>query len=478
MHVEHTASTSALALQELQRGRRLPFAVLAAQQQAGKGQAGRVWHSPRGNLYLSLAVQPHLCQGLSLLVAALVCEWLQTQGVAASCKWPNDILYTGKKLGGVLCEGAMQGEQWRYVIVGIGININVVPQELQAQAISLREIGGQEGNVTCLGEQLARYCVAELDKVRAEDEALARGEPFSAAAAELWCRGEEFFLRQPHPRGYLRLKHLRTRKTEELMSSSPDYRLTYQAPRHYPLLVADVGNSTLKLVLFKDDLVAFTVSALPQERSIAVALRKLRAQLDYEGKWVIYAAAVNQAHLAVLQKQAERHVFEVVAVKTKPFRCRTHCDLQQLGVDRLAAIEAYLADRVVDSDKDDQAAVIANFGTATTIDVMEENHHRGGYILPGLETSMRALADYTALKLPPGKLFHHASPTCGQTTDEAIASGILHSQVEYVRSLAVCAHTKTFAISGGLGKYAAAYLDRAGYDPLLVAKGIRVLLLR
>ena len=166
-------------------------------------------------------------------------------------------------------------------------------------------------------------------------------------------------------------------------------------------------------------------------------------------------------------------MFEVVTVKTKPFRCRTHCDLQQLGVDRLAAIEAYLADRVVDPDKDDQAAVIANFGTATTIDVMEENHHRGGYILPGLETSMRALADYTALKLPPAKLFHHASPTCGQTTDEAIASGILHSQVEYVRSLASSMHTRTLVISGGLGEHAVPYLHPASYDPLLVAKGIR-----
>lgn len=470
--VEQTASTSALALHELQQGRSLPFAVIAAQQSAGKGQAGRVWHSPRGNLYLSLAVQPCLCNGLSMFVTTLVCEWLHERGIVASCKWPNDVLYNGKKLGGVLCEGAMQGEQWRYVIVGIGLNINIVPQELQAEATSMREICGYEGNVATYGEQLAGYCMAELDKQLTEDEAVARNARFAAAAAELWCREEEFFVRQPHPRGHLCLRSLRTGKVEAHMSSLPNYRLAYQQPRRYPLVVADVGNSTIKLVLFKDDKSELDVSTLPQARCVAVALSKLRQALDYDDQWVIYAASVNHAHHALLQQQAAKYAFEVVTLHNKPFRCCTDCNLQQLGCDRLAAIEAYLAEYRED------AGIVVNFGTATTIDVLEENFHRGGYILPGLEASLYALADHTELPCLTREAFTSARPAFATTTNSAIASGVLHSQIEYVRSLAASIKTDRIIISGGLGKHALPYLDTAVYDPRLVAKGIRMLVLR
>ena len=472
IRVEQATSTSALALHELQQGHALPFAVLAAQQSAGKGQAGRVWLSPRGNLYLSLAVQPRLRNGLPLLVSALVCEWLQARGIAASCKWPNDILYNGKKLGGVLCEGAMQGEHWRYVIVGIGLNVNVVPPELQAQAISMREICECEGDVASYGEQLAHFCAAELDKPIQEEEALARNTRFTAAAAELWCRSKEFFLREKHPRGHLRLRSLLTGKVEELVSSLPDYRLAYQHPHHHPLLVADVGNSILKLVLFRDDKAELTLSALPKERSLAAALRKLRKALDDNGKWVIYATVVNHTHYALLQEQAERHAFAVVTLTNKPFRARTHYDFKQLGCDRLAAIEAYLA------EYGDEDGVIVNFGTATTIDAIEGGYHSGGYILPGLETSLHALADYTELPRLPRRMFLQAQPVFGNRTDKAIAAGVLHSQVEYVRNLCGLLQTNTVVISGGLGQYAMPYLDTAAYDPLLVAKGIRALVLR
>ncbi len=444
--------------------------MLAAVQSAGKGQGGRVWLSPRGNLYLSLAIQPRLRHGLALLVAALVCEWLQTQGIVASCKWPNDILYHGKKLGGILCEGAWQGERWRYVIIGIGLNVNVVPLELQAQATSMREISGDEGDVAVYGEQLAHYCTAQLAESLTEDAALARQERFTSAAPELWRRDTEFFLRQPHAWGYLRLMSLRTGKTEELLSSSPAYRLAYQQPARSPLLVADVGNSTLKLVLFKHDKIVREVTSPPRVRDLAAALRALRALLDGEGKWVIYAAVVNHAHCALLREQAVRQDLEVVALHHRPFRVRSAYAVEQLGCDRLAALEAYLATRR------HETGLVVNFGTATTIDVVKAGYHEGGYILPGLETARQALCDYT--ELAPRQLFSTASPACGRTTAAAIARGILHSQVEYIRHLATRLHRPTIVISGGLGRYAMPYLAPAIYEPRLVIEGIRALLLR
>lgn len=464
----------ALAQRELQQGRSLPFAVLATQQCSGKGQAGRVWHSPRGGLYLSLAVQPRLPRGLSLLVVASVCEWLHEQGIAASCKWPNDILYHGKKLGGILCEGARQGEQWRYVIVGIGLNVNVVPQTLQPEATSMREIRGQAGDVDSYGEQLARFCAAQLAQPVQEDEAITRSARFTAAASELWCRDKDFFLRQPHPRGHLLLRNLRTGKVEELVSSQSDYRLTYQQPRLHPLVVADVGNSSLKLVLFRDAKADLTLAVAPEEHHVAAALHKLRGVLNCATPWVIYTAVVNRAHLAVLQEQAVRHAFEVVTLTNKPFQIRTACNLEQLGCDRLAAIEAYLLEYGAETE----TGIVADFGSATTIDVIEKNYHRGGYILPGLETSLRALADHTELARQPRQVFSDARPAGALTTAQAIACGILHSQVAYIRSLCAVRATSRVVVSGGLGRYAMPYLDNAVYDPLLVAKGVRALLLR
>ena len=411
---------------------------------------------------------------VELLVATLVCEWLHEQGIAASCKWPNDILYHGKKLGGVLCEGVMQGEQWRYVIVGIGLNINVVPQALQAEAISMREICGQAGDVASYGEQLARFCAAELVRPVQEEEAVTRSARFTAAAPELWCRNEEFFLRQPHPRGHLQLRNLRTGKVEELVSSQPDYRLVYQQPRLHPLVVADVGNSTLKLVLFRDDKADFTLAVEPEEHHVAAALHKLRRALKRTTPWVIYTTAVNRVHLAVLQEQAEQQAFEVVTLTNKPFHARTDCNLEQLGGDRLAAIEAYL----LEYGEETGTGIVADFGSATTIDVIEKNYHRGGYILPGLETSLRALADHTELTRQAHQLFADARPACALTTEQAIARGILHSQVAYIRSLCASLTTSRLVISGGLGQYAMPYLDNAIYDPVLVAKGMRALILR
>ena len=472
MHIEQTDSTSSLAWQHVKRGQALPLAVLAAQQRAGKGQAGRAWLSPRGNLYLSLAVCPQVRRCLSLWVAALVCEWLQEQGIVASCKWPNDILYGGKKLGGVLCEGVLQGGQWRYVIVGIGLNVNVVPRQLTAQATSMHAICGREGDVKQYGEQLARFCAAELDKAVTEEEIISSYERFTSAAPELWCRGKAFFVREPHARGHLRLRSLARGEVIDLVSSTPEYRLAYQQPHEQPLVVADVGNSTIQLVLFKGDKVALVTQATPNPHPVKGALRKVRQALGFEHEWVIYTAAVNRTHRLLLADGGGRWGFEVLVLKNKPFRCQTDYDLRHLGSDRLAAIEAYLA------AGDFETGIVVNFGTATTVDVVADSRHRGGYVLPGLETSLTALADHTNLPRLSSKSFVDQHLELAKDTHTAITQGVLHSQTSFVQQLALQHAPCKIVVSGGLGELACAHIEGAVYEPLLVAKGIRALVLR
>jgi BirA family transcriptional regulator, biotin operon repressor / biotin---[acetyl-CoA-carboxylase] ligase len=125
--------------------------VLAEEQTAGRGRAGRTWHSERGaGLYVTLLLRPKLSPvqaplltmmaGLSAHTAVLA----QT-GLSAELKWPNDLLLNGKKLGGILTEMHAEPNAVRFVIVGIGINVGQerFPGDLAGTATSLRKETGR-----------------------------------------------------------------------------------------------------------------------------------------------------------------------------------------------------------------------------------------------------------------------------------------------------------------------------------------------
>ncbi len=109
--------------------------VLAEMQTAGKGRRGRAWVSPYGrNIYLSAVHRfsggVAVTQGLSLAVGVVVVQVLRNMGVHyLQLKWPNDILWQGKKLGGILLEISGDPAGSFDVIVGLGINVNMSPRE-------------------------------------------------------------------------------------------------------------------------------------------------------------------------------------------------------------------------------------------------------------------------------------------------------------------------------------------------------------
>ena len=114
--------------------------VLAEMQTAGKGRRGRTWVSPYGrNIYLSVVRRfsggAGVVQGLSLAVGVVVVQALKAFGVSGlSLKWPNDILWQGKKLGGILLEINGDPAGSFDVIVGLGINVNMSAGEGEAIA--------------------------------------------------------------------------------------------------------------------------------------------------------------------------------------------------------------------------------------------------------------------------------------------------------------------------------------------------------
>jgi BirA family transcriptional regulator, biotin operon repressor / biotin---[acetyl-CoA-carboxylase] ligase len=126
--------------------------VWAAEQTMGRGRRGRVWHSPPGNLYLSLLMRPEgpPSEGAQLgFVAALALGEallaLTGPGLDLAYKWPNDLLAGGRKLAGILLESETAAvDRVDFLVIGIGVNLAVRPNGAEFPATSLAEQGFPE----------------------------------------------------------------------------------------------------------------------------------------------------------------------------------------------------------------------------------------------------------------------------------------------------------------------------------------------
>jgi len=127
--------------------------VVADEQTSGRGRRGHTWFSPPGSgLYVSVVLAPAASidpsRAFSLLTLAAgvaLAEGIeQALGLRVELKWPNDLLVTGRKVGGILAESSGAGDRFDTVVVGYGINVQSTsfPPELRSQATSLEsELG-------------------------------------------------------------------------------------------------------------------------------------------------------------------------------------------------------------------------------------------------------------------------------------------------------------------------------------------------
>ena len=127
--------------------------IIAERQSAGKGRLGREWFSPAGGIWLSIILYPQLSPSyisritLMTAVAAVKAIKICTQ-IKSQIKWPNDILINEKKVCGILTEMSAELDIINWVVVGIGINVNIdhreFPEDIQENTISLKEASGKE----------------------------------------------------------------------------------------------------------------------------------------------------------------------------------------------------------------------------------------------------------------------------------------------------------------------------------------------
>jgi|SRR5438309_1466722 len=150
-HYFKTASTNSIALRLGHAGEPHGAIVLAEEQTGGRGRAGRSWHSEKtSGIYMSALlrsqISPIVAPVITLVAGLAVRDAVQEEtGVAADLRWPNDVLADGKKFSGILTEMYAEPSQVRFVIVGVGINVNhtALPAELTGIATSLRLVTGK-----------------------------------------------------------------------------------------------------------------------------------------------------------------------------------------------------------------------------------------------------------------------------------------------------------------------------------------------
>jgi len=147
--------------------------VSATGQSCGRGRDDRSWFSPEGlGIYTTFAFSLADARGLSflsILAGIAVADMLEGwTGGEFALKWPNDVLASGRKVAGILCENTVSGERIT-CLVGIGINVNHresdFPPELRQQAGSLRTLTGREWPVAEGRERLAAGMASWLQRL-------------------------------------------------------------------------------------------------------------------------------------------------------------------------------------------------------------------------------------------------------------------------------------------------------------------------
>jgi BirA family biotin operon repressor/biotin-[acetyl-CoA-carboxylase] ligase len=171
-HHETLDSTNQRAATRAREGLLGPALITAEHQSAGRGRQGRTWESPaHRNFYGSFVLRPKVEQShlapITLVAALAVSDAIVAAGFPeVDIKWPNDLLLGGRKVAGILTELDTEASGEFFVVVGIGVNLNLreedFPPELRSKAGSLAWHGGHPVDRSAFVEGLTQ---AFLDRV-------------------------------------------------------------------------------------------------------------------------------------------------------------------------------------------------------------------------------------------------------------------------------------------------------------------------
>lgn len=463
-------STSAEAQRLAATGRKAPFAVLARMQTAGRGRRGRGWSSTPGNLMLTVAIpsatwsKGPAIESAPIRAAILIARFIrQTFGLRVTLKWPNDILFAGRKLGGILCETSTFGSSVGDLLVGVGINVVTAPELSGPDAVvttSLSEILGPQNSrlpeVHVIARELAAYLASQWDTIEDLTEAF---ESFAIQQGNILLTStpepsldesgrDPVVVRGIDDTGALLVESIRSGTQTRLSSADQSRRWLFQEiPESAAgrLMVADIGNSRIKVSLWEhahDAKAAFQQSFSPEEMAAVPTMDVLTRLVSgsRDVPLVCHAISVNQDNFAIFARAAAAAGIHVLPVVKRPVKLRTAYDWNAIGIDRVAAMEAFLSRLDARSRGDENGmGIVVCAGTATTIDAVSfAGRHFGGIIIPGVATGLRALHEAAPalpdLSLESANIASASGP--GMSTGGAILGGSLAMTAGAIQMLA------------------------------------------
>lgn len=131
-----------------EKGKAEGTVIIANGQEKGRGRLGRSWLSPHGlNIYMSLVLRPEIepkDTTLITIMASVGCTVAlrKVTGLNVTIKWPNDLIVSDKKIGGILTEVRIENKKVKYAVTGVGINVNMdsdtLPNEIKDIASSIK----------------------------------------------------------------------------------------------------------------------------------------------------------------------------------------------------------------------------------------------------------------------------------------------------------------------------------------------------
>ena len=477
-----------------------PFAVWTRHQSEGRGRRGHTWSSPEGNLYLSIVLPTPQAASSEIALwpmkaAQLLCWWVATKfDVRLTMKWPNDLYFAGAKLGGVLCETAVRGSQWSDVVIGIGLNVNLAPEVGDVSTISLKDVVGRSDDVERLAYSITKFFEKHWPKYSNED-VVSDYHHFGIEVGQRWRREgvsrDVCRLFNVTPKGALQLQSVTDpARVEELYASTDEYRWIYRRDllEQSSLLIADVGNTALKLSYFahaSDDTPTKVLNYSLHQDSVdldEMLVKDLRFLLeDEQDSIAIHYLSVNPSALDRV-RSITGDVVTWVEIPRRPLRYRGAYAMLEMGMDRFSIIEALIQQR------SGRPTLALSLGTATTVALINDHGvHLGGWILPGLQMSLQALGDGTS-NLPTPELgdvaVSAASIEWGLGTRSAMTNGCVQALMCMVQGLraSLSAELKIeseairVVMTGGNAWRLAGYSDWEEH-PYLIAQGARLMVL-
>jgi biotin-[acetyl-CoA-carboxylase] ligase BirA-like protein len=392
--LEEIDSTSSEVSRRLEAGLTPPFAVAAYSQLQGRGRRGKTWVGTPGNIFISFALEvsdTKILALLSLEIAVLVARWIKEKfHFSVTLKWPNDLFFHGKKLGGILCEASLFGDQVHGVVVGIGLNIEPVLNALEVEHYSIRQITSLPFELDDLLSDLANFVFQNVFSGMNVKESFFE----FGTTGSLWCQDGVFFKEKSiSDSGSLILENLSTGERVNLQSSFHDFKWHPQLHQSFEYLIGDFGNSRMKIAIVKQGELS-QIFSFESSQEMESFLKT--ANLDRK--------FIFMGNVANFESSDYKRIFSNMTIQVVGLRKKTillnlgNYSLQQLGIDRLAFLESFLGGLDPASRTHSEIGILVSLGTATTIDCVRGNgEYLGGVIQPGMQMSLKSLHEKTHL---------------------------------------------------------------------------------